>query len=279
MAKRRRLTDLYVTGKEVVINDDSEDEPIVVYLQKLNPLESETALRKAGASRSRILAWGKDPDSEEYLAVKSEVWDIKDRDTLVEYLIQEDLANKYSSAEAELAADEEWSKDNYFQGLRDAWEGGLADEWASDPENAEAKRVQVELKRFEDTVTERVEKDAEHLRSEWHNIDEGFLRDEVTEKFIKMRADMEWLREFRKCELWQATREPGNHRKLYFESRDEVDMLDPKVAQRLMQEYESLTVDVQEGKGSPETPASSPSSEASEKEETEQPSGPVVVTA
>lgn len=279
MVKRRRLTDLYVTGKEVTVNDDSGEDPIVVYLQKLNPMDNEQALRKAGAARSRILSWGKNPDSDEFLSVESEVWDIKERDTLIEYLIQEDLSNKYASTEAELAAEDEWSKDNYFQGLRDAWEGGLAEEWAADPEDADAKRVQSELKRFDDRVSERVEQEAEHLRSQWRDIPEHELRSEVTGKFVKMRADMEWLREFRKCELWLSTREAENHKKLYFQNRAEVDMLDPQIFGRLMAEYEQLTVDVQEGKDSPETPASSPSSDQSEKEETERSSGPVKANA
>jgi hypothetical protein len=278
MAKRRRLSDLYVTGKPVTIGDGQGGE-VTVYLQKLNPLDNEQALKKAGAARSRVLAWGKKPDSDEYLSVQSEVWDIKDTETLVEYLIQEDLVNKYSSAEAELAADEEWSKDNYYDGLKEAWENGLSDTWAADPEDEDAKRVYVELTRFNDTVNERVESDAEKLRRDWQGAPEDTLREKVTEKFIKMRGDMEWLREFRKQELFLSTREPENHKKLYFENRAEVDGLAPEVFKRLMDEYESLNVDVHEGKDLPVTPDSSPSSEASEKEETEQPSGPVIVTA
>lgn len=277
MAKRRRLSDLYVTGKEVVINDDSETDPIVIYLQKLNPLENEGALRKAGASRARVMAWSKNQESEEYLSVRSEVLDIDSVDTLIEYLIQEDLANRYASAEAELAAQDEWKTDDYYQGLQDAWNGGLAEAWAADPEDPESKRVYDELTRFNDIVTKSVEGEAEGLRKDWRNIHEDDLRDEVTKKFVKMRADMEWLREFRKQELYFATREPENHKKLYFESRQELDTLAPEVAKRLMDEYESLSVDSVEGKGSPVTPDSSPSSEASGKAEMAEPSGPAIV--
>lgn len=277
MAKHRRLSDLYVTGKEVVINDDSDSEPIVVYLQKLNPLENETALRKAGAARARVMAWSKDSESEEYLSVRSEVLDIDSTDTLIEYLIQEELANRYSSAEAAVSAEDEWKTDDYYQGLRDAWEGGVSEAWASDPEDPESRRVYDELTRFNDIVNARVEGEAEGLRKDWRNVHVDDLRDEVTKKFIKMRGDMEWLREFRKQELYAATREAENHKKLYFESRTELDMLAPEVAKRLMDEYESLSVDSVEGKDLPVTPDSSPSSEASEKVATGAPSGPAIV--
>lgn len=278
--KRRRLADLYRKGREVTF-DDGSGEPVVVWLQKINPVDHETVLRKANAARARLLMYRNDRDSEEWQAAYNEALDFGTRDMLVEYLIQPELAKRERGVEAELAEEEEWSKDDFIQGLHDAWNDGdnaLKYRYAEDPEDPEAKRVFAELKKFADIVNTQLEGIAEQLRRDYEGVDEEELRQTFSNQFLEAKANSVWLTEYRRSQLFLATRYPEDHGRFYFESRDEIDSLEDEVFIPLVNAYESLIVDVTEGKGSQPTPASSPSSEQPGELATVPSSGPPAAT-
>jgi hypothetical protein len=277
--KRRRLEDLYVLGRELAL-DDGKGEPVVVWIQKMNPLEHEKALRKAGAAKAKILMVRHDRDSEDWQEAYTDVEDTGGRAELVEYLITEDVGKAEESAEAELSFADEWSKDNYLQGLRDAWDDPdhpLREVYAENPEDPEASRVFLELKRFSDQVIARVAPEAERLRRDYEEVPEETVRERATEHLIELRAGLAWIREYRRCEVWLGTRDPDNHDAYYFPNRDAVDRLSYDTFRELSDAYQQLTVEPLEGKGSPEIPSSSPPSEPSGEAETSGPSGLQVV--
>jgi hypothetical protein len=277
--KKRRLEDLYVVGRDLVVDDGQGQ--VAVWLQKLNPLEHEKAIRKAGAAKARGLMVRNDPDSEGWQEAYADVEDLGPREEIIEYLIVEDVAKTQESAEAELAFTDEWSKEDYLQGLRDAWEDPerpLKDTYAQDPEDPEARRVFLELKRFADTVTSRVEPEMGRLRRDYQDVPDETLRRKATERFIELRAGLAWLREYRYCEIWLATRDPDNHDAYYFPDREAVDRLSPQVYRTLVGAYQELTVEPMEGKGSEPTRSSSPPSEPPNGEATSESSGLTAVT-
>lgn len=269
--QRRRLADLYVAGREVTIDDGHGG--VTVWLQKLNSVDHDLARRRGSAARARALLAYRDPDSDEYRNMYSDVTDFGERATLVEYLIQEELYRIRQARESELAAAEEWSEDGRLEGLRDAWEETLKDRYAADPEDAEAKRAFNELKRFADEVDKQVDGEAVRLRRDYEEVADDDLRKQVAERFISTRADLLWVDEFRRSQLWLATRDPDDHKKHYFHSREEVDQLADQVFVALADAYKELTTEPMEGKGSRGTPPSSPSSEQPEPEATEPSSG------
>lgn len=263
--KKRRLEDLYVRGRELSIDDGSGD-PVTVWLQKLNPLEHEKAIRRSGAARAQVLLAARDQDSEEWGEAYADVRDLGDRTILVEYLIADDVVKTRDSKEAELSFGEEWTKDNFLQGLRDAWEGdgngsGLKERFAVDPNDEEAHKVFVELKRFSDLVDAEAEPEIERLRRDYADISEQELQDKALGRFIELRAGLAWLREFRHSEAYFATRDIDDHRRYYFTERQQVDVLSPEVFNEISVAYQQLMVESAEGKDSPRTPSSSPSSE------------------
>lgn len=274
MAKRR-LTDLYQIGKEITF-DDGSGEPVAVYVRKLNPIDQETAIRKANAARARVYATGRDIESDEYAELLSQAIEIGTREDLIAYLIQGRLAEFTEAKEAELAAEEEWAEDSYLEGLREAWEGTLQERYLIDKEDSEARHVYEELQRFAGLVTPYLEDEKAALEQLYVDKDLAELRELVADQLVTISADIAWVREYRKCELWLATRDPETKGR-YFESRDEVDQLPAEVHNRLMEEYQSLNVSVPEGKDSRATDDSSPSSAPPEQEAITQSSGLVAV--
>lgn len=273
---KRRLSDLYVVGKDLSF-DDGAGEPVTVYLKKLTPVDQETAIRKANAARSKVYAAGRDPESDESGDLLSQAIDLGTRDDLVSYLCAARLSTFETQKEAELAAEDEWSKDGYLQGLKDAWEDGLKETYHVDPEDNEAKRVFAELERFAEQVEPHVADEKTNLEGLYANTPLEELRQLVADDLLSMSADVAWVREYRKCEVWLSVRVPENHRERYFESKDEVDELPPEILNRLVEEYRVLTVDVVEGKDSRATDGSLTSSVPPEPEAISQNSGLQVV--
>lgn len=262
MPKKRRLTDLFKVGKTILINDDSGEDPIEIYIRKLNPVEYETALRRSNIKRSHIIREGKDRESDLYADTESDILD-KGREELIDLLMAEEMGNIRASVEAEFAEHEEWSKNEYLQGLRDAWENpeddaeSMSTRFSKDPEDVEAKATFDELKRFYDTVNEETEARAVVSREVWQAKDDEDLVEQAVVMAIDLKSNAEWLREFRACQIWIACKDPSDKKTLYFDSRSEVDELETEIFQRLVQEYMQLEVESTEGKSSEETPDSS----------------------
>ncbi len=300
MAVTKDLRDLHVTGRPERIGDG--DSVVYLYVKKLNKMDMQRAVRKAGAARARHLAVLSDEDSDEYLDIWQQVHDL-DRDTVTTYVIGEELAKARQSAEAELELGEdadgettEWGKDGYLQGLLDSWRGdettdGLEAVYAEDPEDTEAIRVFAELTRFADKVDELVAAQEADIRARHEDVPLDELRRRAVKTFAESKANGAWLDEFEKARLWLGVRRPceectvvadesrseqhgGAHPERFFETRAEVDELEDETLGQLVDAYHAVSVDVTEGKDSEPTPDSLLSSEPSDTAETEQPSGP-----
>lgn len=284
--KKRRLSDLYVTGKEVVLNDGQGE--VKVWLRKLSQLEHEAAMRKAAAAKARVLMIRNQPDDEEWLAVYAEIDELGGRSAFVEYVIAEELSQVQESREAELAASEEWSKDHYIQGLRDAWEGdaeapGLRDRYIEEPDDPEAKKVFGEIKRFTELVDEQVAAERERLIKDLEGVSDEELRSRAVTRYLEIQAGITWVREFQRAQVLYATRDNDDHDKYYFvnqmgkPARAEVDLLAPETLGALKRAYAELEVDPAEGKDSPPPPSSSLPSEEPDEAVTEPSSGPLAL--
>lgn len=278
--KRRRLSDLYVVGRPVIVGKDTSD-PVEIWLQKINPVQNEDALRRANAARTRTRAYGKDKDSEEYLDAVSNVQDFASREVLVDLAIADELRLRRTRIEAELAAEDEWSKEEYLQGLVDAWEGsidnpGLKERWAEDHDDPEAARVKGEIDRFDEKVKVLVDAEHESLKRDFEDTPEDVVLDKAVGRVLEQRAVTAFILEYENWQLYYAVRDPEKHADLYFENIDEVRSLEDQTKETLLFNYRELAVEQAEGKDSPGTPGSSPSSDPVEPAETEPSSGPQV---
>lgn len=284
---KRRLTDLFILGKQLTLDDGYSEtgpdgevidyEPVTVWVQKMNPVEQAEASRHADAARARYLAVKSQHESDEYMQQMNAVLSFgDDLDQMATFIIGDEAQKTRAAVTARLSSEERWSKDNYLQGLYDSWNGPLKDEWLKDNNHEEASRVFVELSRFNKEVDDEVEVELQPLIDSKKDLDIGALRHLMVERMIDLDAGQQWMDEFYRWQMYLNTREPEDHKKKYFLSRAEVDELSHGVVRILREAFQELEVEVQEGKFSPGTPPSSPSSEAPAEEETEVSSGQLV---
>ena len=298
MAKPRvgsRLSDLNLRGMATQITgmnfetDPPTEETIHLWVRKLSPDEHDTCVRKASAARARLAAAYKDPDSEESMALRDAVeeWSTE---TIRAMLLADERRKHMEVVEAQLLGDEdsEWGKDDYLTSLREAWlddpDGtpGLNQEYARDPDDAEAARVYAELKRFSDAAQNRIDVLVRHVVDELEATDREALVERILESRKKQETTTRWILEYDEWQLALGVRyhDPKlpagahhpEHKERYFENRQEVAETDPAIVEHLLGVYAQITVDIQAGKGSRPGPTSSPPSETPAEPEAVQPS-------
>jgi vacuolar-type H+-ATPase subunit I/STV1 len=116
-------------------------------------------------------------------------------------------------------------------------------EWAKNNEHVEAARVHDELERFNEQVEVKVEADMRHVRRDYEDMSDTEARMEALHQVIDFAADVRWMTEYRRQELYYATRvSKENSRELYFESPGEVGELTAPVFNKLLTVYQGLTV-------------------------------------
>lgn len=249
MPKTRSLSDLYIIGREVSI-DDGTGEPVKVWIQKLNPIQHEQATRKASAKRAKTLKVAKlglEDDLRD--SVSSDVFDVAPtRDDLIEYLVADAVGRAYQAKEAELASEEEWSKDNMLQGLRDSWMDELAERFIDDPDDEEALAVKQSLEEFNNQLNKKLEVMQSQARREFSEWTHEKLHRTAVDKFIEQQSDLEWLKEYRYNEILFGTRCVDDHKMRYFSSREEVDELPTQIVGRLVNEFTDMNMGGTEGK-------------------------------
>lgn len=254
----RKLNDLFVTGKEFAIGDDSGADPVTIWMQKLNPAEHSLAVRRANAERAKIYALkkadrecpycGGSTDEKDILdSLLNSVYDMKPNHRR-DILVDAEMDNKTASINAELAAEDEWATDDYLAGLMEAWPT-LEVDWANDPEaHPEGKRVKAELDRFKVQASELIQQAREDIVAKYEMYSEDEIVRKMLDHLVEQHADFAWLQEYRMQQLFYSVRDPQKKKDHYFTERSEVDQLSVEVLARLIDEYQNLSVDVIEGK-------------------------------
>ena len=256
--KRRRLCDLYVTGTEVSVGD-GQGEDVRGWGSKIPPMGRRVAVEEAAKPRPTTLASKKLPDdSPDKLRFVDQINDYvgEDRESLITFLMGPRLYELEVSAQERIAAEDKWSEKDYLTGLNQAWRDEMYDRYMADNEDKEAKRVFEELKAFTDEVDESLEEERESLKETFEVFSDEDLSTKALLQLIDTEADFVWMNELRRQELFFAVREPEDHKKRYFENREEVDMIEEEVFTQLLTAYLEVSVDTVEGKDSEETPSS-----------------------
>lgn len=277
--KTRKISDLFRRGEELELNDGQYNAK--VWLQKLNPIESETAVRRANAARAKFMLSVADRESETYLSLLNEVVDYTPQE-LVEFLAAQDIAQRMEALESEYAETKDWNKDDYLQGLNDAWTDELEERYltsqAEGIPDPEAEKCFEELTSYQKGLEQLLLAEQETATLVYQNRTSEELRDQVVERMFKLQADVAWLGEYRKCEIWMGTRVSKTDHTKAFEQRREIDDLPAETINLLVEGFLGLSVPVLEGKGSQATATSSRRSKRHETQETEPSSGPVDAT-
>src|SRR3982751_557763 len=194
MKQRRRLSDLYVRGKELSI-DDGTGSPVVVWLQKPNEVDRESVLRRANAAKARYQLDGDHEEGELFVATFGSVREYLDRDGMLDIAGSEQLFRLRERIEAELSeSDEGWGKDAKIKTLLDLWTGtdnepGMAAKFAEDPNDPEAVRVKGEIEAFNAEVDALVEQQKSQIMHDWEDMPDLELARCTAREILKRRAD------------------------------------------------------------------------------------------
>lgn len=252
MAKTKRLVDLYTRGVEVAFEDPDGGPPLVVWLKKPQPFELDIAMNRANQQRAKVLTLKRLPrDHDEVVLYDSQIDELfESKDDIINFVAAEDLGKALRSVESEVAFSDDWSKDDYLEGLQDSWSELEIHYYSEDDpaQHEEALRVFDELKRFRTEVEEKFEKKKAGVLREYEDKSDTELREIALERLIDMRADMRWIEEFKRSQIWLAVKDNKNRRESYFVDRHEVDLLDSRIYGRLLEALDALTVAPEEGK-------------------------------
>lgn len=271
------------TGKaRLTAQLDEFDEPVLepvfvekVWVSKLTTLDHKAAVRRADAAKALVLSSVRDKDGPEWAAALGMVEETcgEDRDLMLEFLVADRLAQRQEAIGAEIEGEEvdgddgpepsEWKKDNYLQGLFDAWNGGDGDEdslrarYAQNPDDPEAKHVLAEMSRYLELVNARMDEEREEFLVEIRDLDLDQLRYRIAALHLEARSNQVWFEEFNCSRIFLGLRKPDKHADYYLKSREDVEKLHPTIAQTVLAAVEEMAVDVTEGKGLPATRTSS----------------------
>jgi hypothetical protein len=250
LPKRRRLSDLYVVGKKEVLTDGENE--IEVWVQKISPLDQRNSMDMAHAARAKVIASKAAPDDDNLrVSVTAEAeWDgfTAERDEMIEFLSLSDLSKSRASHEAEVASLDEWSKNEYYSGLREAWDSEMNERFDANPEDEEAGQIFRELTRYMKEVDRLVEKDRKSFVRGYATVSDEELKRKVIDGLIETQGDQVWVTEFRKAQLFFALRDPDDHSQHYLDDPDEIDVFDVRVTKQLFDAFDAIMVDPSEGK-------------------------------
>ncbi len=103
-----RVTDLFVSGRELVLADDGTSDPILLWIKKPNAFELADIQRDAAAARSRRRITLAD-DHEEILAVRMRLQGMK-REDVEREIAEGDRSTAWMQAVDDVAADPQWTE-------------------------------------------------------------------------------------------------------------------------------------------------------------------------
>lgn len=247
--KRRRLADLYMVGKELTFNDDSDNDPITVWLSKISPIEQKDAADQATKARARLLTLKNSP-IEDLIAYEDQMESLEliEKEEMVKFILSSKIEQAKISNEQRIGFEDSWSKDDYLNSLQTAWNDSLRDAWLANPDDEEARRVYDELKRFTDEVQEASKEEIEGIIAEYDHVSYEDAKRDTINKLIEAEADFAWMNEFSYYQVFYSVREIDDHKVRYFESVDEVKCVDNRIIVEIISAYRDMTVEGVEGK-------------------------------
>lgn len=193
-SKYKRVPDLYTTGTEYTLKDDT-----VLWLQVLNPFEQDEAKMDAQAARARLVLALKSPHgSKERDIVRS--WFLDDgMAAAVDRLVDAKLGPKIIDIVNDIRSDPDWKERLLITERQD--------ELLARPlEDAERQILNDVNNDFVKEVTDRSNSERDYLRHVYEELDEDGLFDEYIEAYIERRGMDLSLAEYALTELWYAAR-------------------------------------------------------------------------
>lgn len=201
LAKFHRVTDLFIEGKEVVL-DETGEEPVLVWVNKLNSFEQDEARRDGNVGRARATLALDDPDSPETQSFEGSLGQAA-KEVLIRALVQLRTNEFYVAALDDIRTEDEW-RDKI-----DLIERGpqLAADRPDDPSEEEQARFDELMVKYDERVVELSERRAEEYRQEIAQEDEKELKKRYLSSYRESVGTSGFLTEYRVSELYFALRD------------------------------------------------------------------------
>jgi hypothetical protein len=201
LARMKRVTDLFVEGTEVVL-DDSETDPVLVWVTKMNPFESEEARKDGSVGKARVLLRLNEVGSPESLLFDNAVLE-RSHEDLVNAMAAAKFNEDYIRAADDIKADEEWADrlallERGDEQLRDS---GVA------MDDDEVTRLHTLNREYQDRLDEII-KEAQEVRKEklrTETPDE--LREQFRASYLETSGQNGFINEYRTTELYYVLRD------------------------------------------------------------------------
>lgn len=252
LPERRTLMDLFKTGQRVVIEDTTGGEGVPIWIETLSPVELTLCMEAGAAARAKMKALTAYQNEDERRAafISRQEMDGMDfeRESLLIFLSQTETQKQKLSHEAEIAAQDEWAKDDYLTGLISSWRSEMEKRWLIDNDDEEALRVHNELQRFANLVEEETEKDRQLFIKDHLEESTDSLKTKVVDVLISAEAEDAWFNEYRHQQVFYSTRTVEDHTVRYFDSREQLDKCNGKTLRLILDVLDELNVEPHEGK-------------------------------
>ena len=243
---REQVKRIYEVGKEVPLTDE-----LTLWIQKLTPAEDKEAVSHSYGPRAAILSLLHADDDDagllEFIDTMRQLG-LDDREAQINFLIAQDVNRAMESNEYKIAAEKEWSENDYLITLQESWNDGLKGRYDLDNEDEEAARIFKELKRYTEQVQKAVDHDRQDLYDRMSDKTDAELQRKVAKMFIEHAAGQAQIAEYHAWCIFLATRLPQDHSVRFFESRESVETYGAELYPQLLEAYLELAIGSIEGK-------------------------------
>lgn len=255
-SKYRRLPDLYIRGKELVFKDE-DDADVVMWLQVLNPFESQECRNDAQTARARLVMALRDEGSREHDQLRGQYLQ-RGTEAAIEDLLTAKQAVWFIEATHAVEVDPEWAERMEVMRGTDI----APAEPISDDERSLLAKLNTE---YMTEVSKRVNDERDYYRESLQRMDEAGLLLEYVDVWVSRRGDNIALIEYNLSEVAYGTRicdavpdDEGqfskashagcNHVERVYESRDEVRTLPEEMQRMLREAFDDLAMSARDAK-------------------------------
>lgn len=269
LAKFQRVTALFEVGREVVLEEDGPEGPVLVWVSKLNPFEQEEARKDGSVGRARAQMVLSDPLSPE-MAVFNQALEGRSKEDVIEALVFAKQNEDYVRALDDIKTLEDWQDK---LAILERGDEQLAD--LDRPMDDEEREMLAKLNQeYVAKINELMTKHQQDRKDELEGLSEDEVREEYQNQYRETTASQGFLTEYKISEMYYSLRDCeatkgangrwdhtrcGNHRERLCDTRGDIRLLPEGLIALVTQAIRELTMSPSDA-GNSDAPASSSAS-------------------
>lgn len=252
------LRDLFRVGELVTLKipqPDGSIRTVDIWMRVPSPDNQQEAIRKAGAKQARLRQALKDPTSDDYTALLSDMDALEQRSDMEEFLLSVDDSELREQAYNDVLygdygsnwdSEEDKNKQpgldylNVLQATYDRSEE-LKAEGLPQENDPEMQRLQAVWQRFQDEVDERLGALRQQAALKFQSESDASLREQIWKRLVDLLTRTAWLEEYNLWLIHFACRYPNDRKKFYFRDPFEIRELPEYVQSQINDGYREVS--------------------------------------